>query len=808
MSVISSNDIVVNYRLGNAAELDNLVSKLNAIDKEEKDALETLRQFNNQVKKTGNEGKESFEKVSNSAKKTRGEIDVLGNALKGVGGMIAGAFAIGSVVEFSKQVFNVTAEFQKLSAVLTNTLGSRSAAQGAMASIQKFASQTPFSVQELTASFVKLANQGFTPTTEQMKKLGDLASSTGKSFDQLAEAIIDAQTGEFERLKDFGIRASKAGDQVTFMFKEQKTTVDFTSKSIRDYLVSLGDLQGVSGASAAIAGSLGGQLNNLGDAWNSLLNTIGTNLAPIYQKALGLTSSFLTKLNDLFGGKQVTEAGEQFNKIYEKFNNASIGALENAKKNTTDTINNQKQKIEALKKTYDEESKLSETIREEYRAAGSEYDDVQQQKITTSRTVTAQEISDQEKILAAYELNLAVVNKLLNDKKKVTSETKQLSNAELKALEAQYEQSIKQLERQKELRQLLSETAVIDNPTAKLAAEDKFQSDLLKLKKKYLDKGVGLTELDIEVQAAKKEVANKHLIEGERKMQLDILKVKQDATKRKVDLQKVENDELLKGTKDFEDKLYKEILDAEALKQQAIQQTIDFAQTLVNGLYNIQQQRISNEITLLNRRADEEVRLADGNAQKIVEIEEKRRAKEKELRIKAFRAEQQQTIANIIFSAAPDIVKYTIGLPLTAGNLALTLGIVAAQTALVLAQPVPEFAKGVKNFEGGLAKVGEEGSELIKTPKGVYLSPNKPTLTFLPKGTDVITASKTREILSFAGKQPTNTTNQMIDVSPIAKAVSSIPVQSFELSEKGIRRFVKRGNTTTQILNKTRGANL
>jgi hypothetical protein len=97
---------------------------------------------------------------------------------------------------------------------------------------------------------------------------------------------------------------------------------------------------------------------------------------------------------------------------------------------------------------------------------------------------------------------------------------------------------------------------------------------------------------------------------------------------------------------------------------------------------------------------------------------------------------------------------------------------------------------------------------LIKTPTGTYLSPNKPTLTFLPKGTDVITATKTREILSFAGKQPTNTTNQMIDVSPIAKAVSDIPVQSFELSEKGIRRFVKRGNTTTQILNKTRGANL
>ena len=74
-----------------------------------------------------------------------------------------------------------------------------------------------------------------------MRKLGDLASSTGKDFDQLAEAIIDAQTGEFERLKEFGIRASKQGDEVKFTFKEVETQVDFTADSIRDYVLSLGD---------------------------------------------------------------------------------------------------------------------------------------------------------------------------------------------------------------------------------------------------------------------------------------------------------------------------------------------------------------------------------------------------------------------------------------------------------------------------------------------------------------------------------------------------------------------------------------
>jgi len=128
---------------------------------------------------------------------------------------------------------------------------------------------------ELTSAFVKLTNQGFKPSTVELRKLGDLASSTGKSFDQLTEAIIDAQTGEFERLKDFGIRASKEGDKVTFTFKEVKKQVDFTASSIREYLLGLGDLEGVSGAAAVISETLGGKINNLGDSFDKLANMSG-----------------------------------------------------------------------------------------------------------------------------------------------------------------------------------------------------------------------------------------------------------------------------------------------------------------------------------------------------------------------------------------------------------------------------------------------------------------------------------------------------------------------------------------------------
>jgi hypothetical protein len=207
-------------------------------------------------------------KVGQSAKKTE---SVAKGRFGKVASIIKNAFAIGAIIQFERKIIELGSEFQKFQAVLTTALGSGSLAEGAMASIQAFASKTPFSVRELTDAFVKLTNQGFKPTENEMRQLGDLAASTGKSFDQLAEGIIDAQVGEFERLKEFGIRASQQGDQVTFTFKGVTTTVDKTAGAIREYITALGDAEGVSGSMNAISKTLGGSISNMGDSFDALL---------------------------------------------------------------------------------------------------------------------------------------------------------------------------------------------------------------------------------------------------------------------------------------------------------------------------------------------------------------------------------------------------------------------------------------------------------------------------------------------------------------------------------------------------------
>ncbi len=230
--------------------------------------------------------------VKGSAKKSE---TAMSGGMKKIGGAIAAAFSVQAIISFSKKVIEVRSEFERFEAVLTNTLGSSGEAKLALLDIKEMASRTPFSVAELSDSFVKLTNYGLMPTMEAMSQYGDLASAVGKDFGQLAEAVADATTGEFERLKEFGIRASKEGDKVTFIFKEQATEVDFSAKAIEGYIKSLGDLEGVAGSMESQMETLGGAVSNFGDTYANLLVTLGD--STLWNSSIGVLSDFIETLD-------------------------------------------------------------------------------------------------------------------------------------------------------------------------------------------------------------------------------------------------------------------------------------------------------------------------------------------------------------------------------------------------------------------------------------------------------------------------------------------------------------------------------
>ena len=260
------------------------------------DIVAQLKEFNKAMTQLNSEVDGINKKISKGNNDNIKSTNALKGAFNSVGKTLAGVFAADMLLSFGKSVVSTTAEFQKMEAVLTTTLGDKSAAKVAMQDIVEFASKTPFQVNELTDAFVKLANRGFKPTLAQMTSLGDLASSTGKSFDQLTEAALDAMTGEFERLKEFGIRASSEGDRVKFTFKGVTTEVQKTDKAIQDYLISLGNAEGVTGSMAAISETVGGQLSNLEDNFSQLQLAIGSSSSGLISGVLQLSNAIVGDL--------------------------------------------------------------------------------------------------------------------------------------------------------------------------------------------------------------------------------------------------------------------------------------------------------------------------------------------------------------------------------------------------------------------------------------------------------------------------------------------------------------------------------
>lgn len=68
----------------------------------------------------------------------------------------------------------------------------------------QYANKTPFETGEIVDATVKLQSYGL-EAQKVLPLTGDMAGAMGKSIDQAVEAVADAQTGELERLKEFGI---------------------------------------------------------------------------------------------------------------------------------------------------------------------------------------------------------------------------------------------------------------------------------------------------------------------------------------------------------------------------------------------------------------------------------------------------------------------------------------------------------------------------------------------------------------------------------------------------------------------------
>jgi len=224
-------------------------------------ATPVLKRINKQV--------DRFE--SKSARGTRAA-SAMGGAMKAAG---AALVAIG----FAKVVSGIvttSAKFESLRASLKTVTGSLDGARVAMSQIEKFTATTPFQLDEVANSFIILKRMGIDTTAESLKAFGNIAAANGKSFEQLSEAVADAMTGEFERLKEFGIKVKQENGKFIASMGSTQLSVSNSAEELVNSLKSLGEEGGAYASGLADqAATMGGKFSNLQDNFASFAKGIG-----------------------------------------------------------------------------------------------------------------------------------------------------------------------------------------------------------------------------------------------------------------------------------------------------------------------------------------------------------------------------------------------------------------------------------------------------------------------------------------------------------------------------------------------------
>ncbi|MEQ9426960.1 MAG: hypothetical protein RJQ09_21230 [Cyclobacteriaceae bacterium] len=632
----------LSYKL-DTKSLDRLIGKLR---KTEDQAGLTEKEINEIERSLKDVDKKGGRNLDNLNKKMDGIVKIGRN----IGSTIIAAFAVDRLIDFQKRIIDITREFQTQKAVLENALGSKGAANLFFANIQREAAKTNFSVLELTKGLTKMLSNGIQPNAKELRAFIDLTNNAGKGFDQWAEAVNDAVNGEFERLKEFFIKASKNGDELTFTFKEQQFTVDNNAESIKNLLVQLGQMEGVAGATDKISKQLGGSISNLGDSWERLFSIIGEAESGPLQSITKTLTNIVNQVGDLLETTASFEtrlASAELEKLKEQFGNLKT---EDDYKNKIEEL---KQKNTELLESFDS-LQVAQHAHEEAASSGLNMLDAFNLVTTDAEKSMADLDSQLQKARVEFEANQGAVAFL---------------EQQLKSLNKQTDKGKKSW----------------DDYTISIGfTHDEFAEFLNTLKKedfKTLDQLTNewLNTLEEAPEVIKEQ---KDAIEETMKVAEDYL-----AWKKAADEAQLEHDH--------------EVASA----------GIDLALTTANSLVDIFQARNERELGILAAREDRELALVGDNEARKLQIrgrfdqeEEKLRKKQAKRDKALFAFEKLGAIGQIIIQTRLAVAKAFASSPLTAGEPWASIARVngALGIATVAAQSIPALAlkDGMYNIQG------------------------------------------------------------------------------------------------------------
>ncbi len=274
--------------------------------------IEILLKVNDKATKSVRRLQKSFVKLRKVAKRSLKGISktfgfLLGK-IKTVAKGIAFATTTAAVgfIALAKSIVSTGAQFETYNATLKVIMGSQEKATKAMGWLREMAKKTPYTIDKLTEAFVKLTAYGIEPT-KVMTTLGDTASAMGKDIELAVLALANAQTGEFDTLKTFGIKAVELTNRnakamgatledvgrtalafTDSMGKEQIKIIDRTNRAlITSTIMSIWN-EKYEGAMKERVATFVGLTSNIEDAWIQFKGAVGKSLLPHINKWLDI----------------------------------------------------------------------------------------------------------------------------------------------------------------------------------------------------------------------------------------------------------------------------------------------------------------------------------------------------------------------------------------------------------------------------------------------------------------------------------------------------------------------------------------
>jgi len=269
---------------------------------------EMATEFRRFSKETGRHLADTGEEVEEIGRK----VDRLQPIINRVKRLFAGAFAFMAIKKTTGALIGVNAQMERYNATLKTVLGSQEAATSKLDFIREFAATTPFQLPDLVEATVKLEAYGITAETV-LGTLGDTAAAMGKDINQAVEAIADAQTGEFERLKEFGIKSVQEAGRSYLLYvdrfgKEQKALIDRNNRDIITSTVTAIWNERYAGAMRERAQTFEGIVSNLKDIAFESSQQLGRGL---FESVKGDLKDLLDTINEFRESGQFAAIGSR-----------------------------------------------------------------------------------------------------------------------------------------------------------------------------------------------------------------------------------------------------------------------------------------------------------------------------------------------------------------------------------------------------------------------------------------------------------------------------------------------------------------